>query len=126
MDTWEERYLKLAAQYDKVVTENTKLKEAPPPTNKIVENQQKAIEAWRQRTLELGTELKDVYQKSFTLKVESFIRTIWAWTRSGFKINRDLGDKRFAICASCPHLKNDRCTVVIVTGKHSTFKVNDF
>lgn len=111
MDTWEERYLKLVAEHDKVLTEMQGLKKKQPASSEQLEICQNSAKIWQSRSSTLNQEIKDLYKNSFALKVESFFKTTWAWAKSGFKIRKDLGEKRFAVCQQCPHLKNDRCTL---------------
>ena len=112
MDTWEEKYLKLVAEHDNIMTELQKLKKGKDVNPDKLIQCENTLNAWRERTGQLHKELIDLYEKSFALKVESFFKTMWVWAKSGFKLVKgDLGDKRFAICQTCPHLKKDRCTL---------------
>lgn len=111
MDTWEERYLKLVAEHDKILTELQKYKNVNAPTRALQQCQQNT-KSWVNRSNSLREEIQNLYKNSFALKVESFFKTMWVWAKSGFKlVGKDLGDKRFAICKACPHLKEDRCTL---------------
>lgn len=88
--------------------DDTNAHPSPPP------NQLEAAEA-RVRYLEsriktLRTQLEKVYKTSFALKVEGFIKTMWAWARGGFKAS-SLADKRFSMCQACPHFEDPRCTL---------------
>lgn len=79
----------------------------PPDERATLQAQSQA--GWK-RAQDLKEEIKNLYQGSWALKIESFIKTIWAWAKAGFKIS-DLHTKRYSICQSCPHLKNERCTL---------------
>ena len=46
-------------------------------------------------------------QTSFTKKVGMFFKTMWAWARSGFKLeDKQTAQARFEICRACPYLTN--------------------
>ena len=107
MDTWEEKYLKLAAELDRVVTK-TKPKK-PPEQNDLLQQTNVAL---RKRLGELSQEFITLYKDSYALKIEGFFKTLYNWAKSGFKMTKkDLAESRLAICNACPHFKSDRCVL---------------
>lgn len=124
MDSLEERLLKtlgkaenakeqLQSTIDELATirpteEDEEKYTLPPDERQTLKAQANA--GWK-RAQDLKEEIKDLYQGSWALKVESFITTMVAWAKGGFKLNQDLQAKRFAICQACPHHKNHRCTL---------------
>lgn len=50
-------------------------------------------------------------QTSFLKKLGMFFTTMWAWARSGFKLeDKQVAQSRFEICRACPYLtKTNQC-----------------
>ena len=70
------------------------------------------IEHLQKRNELLQKELATLYTSSYTIKVESFFKTMIAWAKGGFKrLDKAGAGYRLAICSRCPYKAENKCGV---------------
>lgn len=103
MDSSEEKYLKLLAKYEK-------LEEEYSCRNKLQECNNAYMMAHQTRR-DLISSIAKLYSSWLPPKIYSFISTMKAWVKTGFKKSK-YKDRRLAICNDCEHFKNQSmCTL---------------
>ena len=108
METLEEKYLKLLAEYEQL---QEKLNNVSTTRHKKLEQCESYAKAMVATRTQLVQNIKEMYKSWLPPKVHSFLSTMKAWKQKGFK-KSEYADKRFDICKSCDFLKNETtCTL---------------
>lgn len=95
MDSLEEKYLKLLAEYEK-------MKMDPD-----IEKCSRAYKELQKSRSELIKNIKTLYKSWLPPKIQAFFETMKAWSKTGFKKHK-YSEKRLNICNSCDFFKNKK------------------
>mgnify|MGYP003655275235 CR=1 FL=1 len=98
MESLEEKYLKLLAEFEKVKDNN-----APAQLEQCI-NAYRHLNTVRQ---DMVKSIEDLYSSWFPPKIRSFFVTIKAWCKTGFK-KAKYKDRRQAICEACDYYKDNQ------------------
>ena len=105
MDSLEEKYMKLLAEYEKL---------ANSPKNECEETLQRYQNAYQRLNSvrqELVKSIEKLYSSWFPPKIASLFSTLKAWAKTGFK-KSEFKDRRLAICNQCEYFKdNNLCSL---------------
>tara|TARA_R110000824_G_scaffold363131_1_gene551147 strand:- start:66 stop:464 length:399 start_codon:yes stop_codon:yes gene_type:complete len=99
MDSLEEKYLKLLAEYEKL--------EEGHPCFDSLKQCSSAYYRLNDVRKELIKSIESLYSSWIPPKIHSFFSTIKAWCMTGFKKSK-FGDRRLEICSSCEYFKDDK------------------
>ena len=102
MDTLEEKYLKLLAEYDKLKNE--------PNYQEQLQRCNNAFRDSMKVRRELVQNIKKLYSSWLPPKVASFLSTMKAWVKTGFK-KSEFADTRYSICQKCDHFDGSLCNL---------------
>ena len=102
MDTLEEKYLKLLAEFDN-------LKNDPKCQDQLQSCNTACRDCMKVRG-ELVQNIKKLYSSWFPPKVYSFLSTMKSWIKTGFK-KSEFADVRYSICQKCDHFNGSACNL---------------
>ena len=107
MDTLEEKYLKLLAEHEQLADKVEKGKQ----DSINLQHCGRAYNQLSESRFELINTIKDLYASWLPPKIASFLSTMKAWAKNGFRKSK-YSKIRWDICTQCPNLKDEKlCTL---------------